>query len=204
MRAGRAGAEPYHHPACRAGDQGGGRRVGTLPKLHRTDARTVHDRHAHAAPVPPTRRGGERRGPYRRPVCRTGPAGERRVGTLPRPRRTDACTVHNGRARAAPVPPTRRGRRGERRAERQATPSNRRRPHATSQSPGTPVRPSRDHRHRTRRPRRRAGHAWLARTTSAGPPREPTLHANHAYSLTYPRAPGSAPPAPGAPTPAPT
>jgi len=109
MRAGRAGAEPYHHPACRAGDQGGGRRVGTLPRLHRTDARTVHDRHAHAAPVPPTRRGGERRGPYRRPVCRTGPAGERRVGTLPRPRRTDACTVHNGRARAAPVPPTRRG-----------------------------------------------------------------------------------------------
>jgi hypothetical protein len=39
-------------PATRAG----GRRVGTLPGLCLTDACTVHNGHAHAAPVPPTRR----------------------------------------------------------------------------------------------------------------------------------------------------
>ena len=35
-------------------------------------------------------------------------AGGRRVGTLPRPCLTDTCTAHDGHARAAPVPPTRR------------------------------------------------------------------------------------------------
>jgi hypothetical protein len=76
MRAGQAGAEPYRHPVCRAGDRSGGRRAGTLTCLCPTDACTVHDRRTHTAPVPPTRRGRRRRAvpspglPCRRPERR--------------------------------------------------------------------------------------------------------------------------------------
>jgi len=143
--------------------------------------------------------------PYRHPVCRADDRGRRRrVGTLPGPCLTDTCTVHNGRARAAPVPPTRRGHQGECQEAARVTPNSQHRRHAASQSPGAPVRPSRDRRRRRRRPTRHAGHVLPGRTTDAGRPTAPALHANHAYPLTYPRAPGSAPPAPAATQPAPT
>ena len=93
---------------------------------------------------------------------------------------------------------------GQRRATATATPSNQRRQHATSQSPGALVGPSRDRTRHTQHPTPHAGRASLEETTNAGPPTAPALHANHAYPLTYPRAPGSAPPATGATRPAPT
>jgi len=203
-RCGRAGgAGLYHCPTCRTNTRRAGRRVGTLTHLYRHASRTAHDGHTSDIAVPPTRR-GERRGPYRRPVCRTGPAGERRVGTLTRPYRHDGHTVRHGATRAIAVPPTRRGRRGECREAARATPNSRRRRHAASQSPDGRALPSRDRRRRRRRPTRHAGHVSPGQTTDAGLPRGPTSHANHAYPLTYPRAPGSAPPNSGATTPGPT
>jgi len=155
-RCGRAdGAGLYHCPTCRTNTRRAGRRVGTLTRTYRHASRTVHHGATRAIAVPPTRR-GERRGPYRRPVCRTGPAGERRVGTLTHLYRHASRTAHDGHTSDIAVPPTRQGRRGSQ-AERQATPSSPHQRNAASQSPGAPVRPSRDRRRRRRRPRRHAG-----------------------------------------------
>jgi hypothetical protein len=156
-RAGRRRAVPSPGLPCRRPGRGG-RRVGTLPRLCLTDTCTAHDGHARAAPVPPTRREpAQSRTITRFAVPATRAGGGRRVGTLPRLCLTDTCTAHDGHARAAPVPPTRRrcqGRRGgECQAATQATPSSRRRRHAASQSPGGRATQIPDRRRRRRRPR---------------------------------------------------
>ena len=142
---------PYRRPGRRAA-----RRNPDTPVPARQPYRPPRRYPSHSR-TPYAPRGATRSVPSPGLPCQSSRSRGRRVGTLPRPCRIDARTVHDRRARAIPVPPTRRGRGS--RAATQATPSSRRRRPGASQPPGAPVRPSRDHRHRTRRPRRRAGHA---------------------------------------------
>jgi hypothetical protein len=151
---------PYQHQAGRAARRNPDTPV---PARQPYRARRAYQRHSRT-PYAPGRR--------RRAVPRPGPPYRsdclhRRVGTLPKPCLTDACTVHDGHTHTTPVPPTRRG---ERQAATQATPSSRRRRHAASQSPDGRAPPSQDQQRRTRRPRRHADHALPGRTTDAGPP----------------------------------
>jgi hypothetical protein len=153
-----AGAEPYRHPVCRAGPAGE-RRVGTLPRPCPTDACTVHDRHAQAAPVPPTRRApAQSRTVTRFAVPVTGAEGGAQEPCPGRARPTPVPST-TGMLRRHPYPLRAGGAGGERRAAARATPSNRHRRHAAPRSPGGRATPTRDHRRRRRHPRRRAGHA---------------------------------------------